>query len=209
MKAEELFEQATQEYIDGNEEKAALLYKEAAEAGSIEAIKVLAEAYETGDKFNVVKNDKTALNLYKKAILLDDIEAFDRVINYSNKEERNLLIKELLQNNLSLFTTEEKCRKFGLLISEDEELSSDTPMMVDLICFQPIFANYFKLNKFTSCQLKDIFISKPELAKAFHDWDMISQTHVDELSEEVPSVLIGYPNDVLSDLPHIPGIGGF
>lgn len=194
MKAEELFEQATQEYIDGNEEKAALLYKEAAEAGSIEAIKVLAEAYETGDKFNVVKNDKTALNLYKKAILLDDIEAFDRVINYSNKEERNLLIKELLQNNLSLFTTEEKCRKFGQLISEDEELSSDTPMMVDLICFQPIFANYFKLNKFTSCQLKDIFISKPELAKAFHDWDMISQTHLDELSEKVPSVLIGYPN---------------
>ena len=64
MKAEELFEQATQAYIDGNEEEAARLYAEAAEAGSIEAIKVLAEAYETGDKFNVSNDDRTALSLY-------------------------------------------------------------------------------------------------------------------------------------------------
>ncbi|MBQ2591791.1 MAG: hypothetical protein II567_00740, partial [Candidatus Riflebacteria bacterium] len=79
MKAEELFEQATQAYIDGNEDEAVLLYKEAAEAGSVEAIKVLAEAYETGDKFNLIKNDRTALNLYKKAVLLDDFDALERI----------------------------------------------------------------------------------------------------------------------------------
>ena len=58
MKAEELFEQATQAYIDGNEEEAARLYAEAAEEGSLESIKILAEAYETGDKFNICKNDQ-------------------------------------------------------------------------------------------------------------------------------------------------------
>ena len=194
MKAEELFEQATQAYIDGNEDEAVLLYKEAAEAGSVEAIKVLAEAYETGDKFNLIKNDRTALNLYKKAVLLDDFDALERIINYSNREERNSVIKEFLQNNLSLFSSEKICRKFGQVMSEDEELSSDTTMMVDLICFQPLFASYFKLNKFTSCQLKDIFISRPELAKGFHEWNLISQTHIEEMSEKVPSVLIGYPN---------------
>ena len=193
MKAEELFEQATQAYIDGNEEEAAELYAQAAEAGSIEAIKVLAEAYETGDKFNISKNDKTALNLYKKAALLDDSDALERILNYSDKQERNTVIKELLQNNLSLFASEEMCRKFSNTISEDDELSSDTPMLVDLICFQPIFAKYLGFEKFTSSQLKEIFISKPELAKEFSDWDKLNQTHIEEISESVPAVLAFYP----------------
>ena len=194
MKAEELFEQATQAYIDGNEEEAAELYAHAAESGSIEAIKVLAEAYETGDKFNISKNHKTALNLYKKAALLEDSDALERIINYSDKQERNSVIKELLQNNFSLFASEEICRKFGKLISEDDELSSETPILVDLICFQPIFIKYLGFEKFTSSQLKEIFISKPELAKDFSDWDKLSQIHIEEISDTVPSVLSFYPH---------------
>ena len=193
MKAEELFEQATQAYIDGNEEEAAGLYAEAAEAGSIEAIKVLAEAYETGDKFNISKDDRTALNLYKKAAVLNDSDALERIINYSNKQERNSVVKELLQYNLSMFDSEEICSKFGRLLSEDEDLSSDTPMMVDLICFQPIFAKFLGFNKFTSSQIKDIFISKPELAKDFSNWEKLSQIHLEEISERVPAVLAFYP----------------
>ena len=193
MKAEELFEQATQAYIDGNEDEAAGLYAKAAEEGSIEAIKVLAEAYETGDKFNFNKDDRTALNLYKKAAVLNDSDALDRIINYSNKQERNSVVKELLQYNLAMFDSEEICSKFGRLISEDEELSSDTPMMVDLICFQPLFAKYFGFKKFTSSQIKEILISKPELAKSFSDWEILSQVHVEEISESVPSVIAFYP----------------
>ena len=193
MKAEELFEQATQAYIDGNEEEAARLYAEAAEAGSIEAIKVLAEAYEIGDKFNVSNDDRTALSLYKKAALLNDSDALERILNYSNKSERNYIIKDLLQNNLSLFDSDEICRKFGKIIFEDSDLSSDTPMMAHLICSQPLFVGYFGFDRFSSGQIKDIFISKPELAKAFKDWDKISLVHIEELSERVPSVLTLYP----------------
>ena len=193
MKAEELFEQATQAYIDGNEDEAAGLYAKAAEEGSIEAVKVLAEAYETGDKFNFNKDDRTALNLYKKAAVLNDSDALDRIINYSNKQERNSVVKELLQYNLAMFDSEEICSKFGRLISEDEELSSDTPMLVDLICFQPLFAKYFGFKKFTSSQIKEILISKPELAKSFSDWEILSQVHVEEISESVPSVIAFYP----------------
>ena len=193
MKAEELFEQATEAYLDGNEEEAGRLYAEAAETGSLEAIKVLAEAYETGDKFNISKDDRAALKLYKKAAILNDSDALERIINYSNKQERNTVVKELLQNNPSLFASKNICSKIGRLISEEEELSSDTPMLVELICCQPIFANYLGFEKFTSSQIKEIFISKPELAKEFSDWEKLSQNHIEEISENVPSVLIFYP----------------
>ena len=194
MKAEELFEQATQAYIDGNEKEASRLYYEAAEAGSLEALKILAEAYETGDKFNVRKDDKTALRFYKKAFLLDDLDSLERIINYSNIIERNFVIKELLESHTAIFTTENICSKFGKIISEDSELSSDTSLMVRLICFQPIFAKYLCFDKFISSQIKEILISKPELAKVFSDWEKLSQAHLEEISESVPSVLVFYPD---------------
>lgn len=194
MKAEELFDAATQAYIDGKDEEAVRLYVEAADLDFLDAVKVLAEAYENGDKLSIDKDDRKALSYYKQAFLLDDSESFNKIINYSNKIERDSVIKDLLINNLSVFSSDKYGEQLGKYIEENEDFYSDTPIMAKVICALPVLAKFFNFNNFSSGQLKDIFISNPDLAKTFTDWEKISLNHIEELSEKVPSVLMGYPD---------------
>ena len=194
MKAEEIFDNATMAFVVGNNEEAIRLYCEAANLGYLDAIKLLADTYEKGDKLDVEQDDIKALSYYKQAVLLNDLDSFNNILNYPLCDERIKTIKELLRNSTSLLASPVISQKIEKLLENEIEFSSDTNLVLALSSIKPFFSKYIKFENLSSEQLKEMLIAKPEFSKNFAYWDKFTISDIEEIAEKNTSILLNYPN---------------